>query len=54
MTRKKKKKRQVRYIGSGMSDIPKDERFKKKSKKHIRKPKMPAMIKKNQTHRKRI
>lgn len=53
MARKKKKKRQVRYIGHGMSDIPEDEIPKKKGKKHIRRPKMPARIKKNQTHRRK-
>ena len=45
MERKKQKKRQVRYIGPGMSNIPPDEKSKKKGKKHIRKPKMPARIK---------
>lgn len=53
MARKKKKKRQVRYIGSGMSGILEDAKLKKKGKKHIRKPKMPARIKKNQTHRRK-
>ena len=53
MTRKKKKKRQVRYISLGMSDSSKDEKSNKKVKKHIRKPKMPARIKKNQTHKKK-
>ena len=51
MTRKKKKKSQKRYIGLGMSDIPEEAKLKKKGKKHIRKPKMPARIKKNQTHK---
>ncbi len=45
MVRKKQKKRQVRYIGPGMSNILHDEKSKKKGKKHIRKPKMPASIK---------
>lgn len=54
MTRKKEKKRRVRYIGPGMSDIPEDERPKKKGKKHIRRPKMPARIKKDQTHGKKM
>jgi len=45
MTRKKQKKRQKRYIEPGMSDITDDEKIKKKGKKHIRKPKMPARIK---------
>ena len=54
MTRKKQKKRQRRYIGRGMStDLP-DEESKKKGKRHIRKPKMPARIKKNQMHRKKM
>ncbi len=45
MTRKKEKERQKRYIEPGMSDITDDEKIKKKGKKHIRKPKMPARIK---------
>ena len=45
MTRKKQKKRQKRYIEPGMSDITDDEKIKKKGKRHIRKPKMPARIK---------
>ena len=53
MTRKKKKKSQLRYIGSGMSDILESSKLKKKGKKYIRKPKMPAWIKKNQTHRRK-
>ena len=53
MTRKKQKKRQKRYIEPGMSDITDDEKIKKKGKKHIRKPKMPARIKKNQTHKRK-
>ena len=53
MTRKKKKKRQVRYISPGMSDISENEKSSKKVKKHIRKPKMPVRIKKNQTHMKK-
>ena len=53
MTRKKKKKKQVRYISQAMSDLPKDEKSVKKGKKHIRKPKMPARIKKDQTHMKK-
>ncbi len=43
--KKTAKKRQKRYIGPGMSNIPHDEKSKKKGKKHIRKPKMPARIK---------
>ena len=46
----RKKKSQVRYIGPGMSNITEDVKPKKKGKKHIRKPKMPAWIKKNQMH----
>ena len=34
-------------------DITDDEKIKKKGKKHIRKPKMPARIKKNQTHKRK-
>ena len=45
MARKKEKKRQKRYIEKGMSiDIHHDE-SKKKGKRRIRKPKMPARIK---------
>jgi hypothetical protein len=45
MARKKEKERQKRYIGKGMSiDLP-DEGSKKKGKRRIRKPKMPARIK---------
>ena len=46
-----KKKRQPKYIGPGMSDISKEEETKKKGKKRMKKPKMPARIKKDQTHR---
>ena len=52
MTRKKKKRSQKRYIGLGMSDIPEDAKLKKKGRKNIKKPKMPARIKKDQKHRK--
>ena len=45
MVRKKQKKRQVRYIEPGMSTNSYEEKIKKKGKKHIRKPKMPARIK---------
>ncbi|MCK4902049.1 MAG: hypothetical protein KAS76_01730 [Thermoplasmatales archaeon] len=39
------KERQKKYIDKGMSiDLP-DEVSKKKAKRHIRKPKMPARIK---------
>lgn len=51
MRKGKKKTSQKRYIGRGMSDIPELEKFRKKGKKYIRKPKMPARIKKNQTHK---
>jgi hypothetical protein len=49
----RKKERQKRYIGKGMSiDLP-DEESTKKGKRRIRKSKMPARIKKNQTHKRR-
>jgi hypothetical protein len=44
MTRKKVKERQKRFIEKGMSIDVHDE-SKKKGKKRIRKPKMPARIK---------
>lgn len=45
MARKKGKERQKRYIGKGMIiDLP-DRVSKKKGKRRIRKPKMPARIK---------
>lgn len=47
-----KKNRQKRYIEKGMNITLHDEQSKKKGKKHIRKPKMPARIKKDQTHKK--
>jgi hypothetical protein len=53
MTRKKKKKIEKRYIGPDMSDDLEGAKIEKKGKKHIRKPKMPARIKKDQTHKKR-
>ena len=54
MARKKEKERQKRYIGKGMSiDLPHEE-SKKKGKRRIRKPKMPARIKKDQMHRKKM
>lgn len=53
MARKEEKKKQKRYIGKGMSIDRPEEESKKKGKKHIRKPKMPAWIKKNQTHRRK-
>jgi hypothetical protein len=52
MTRKKE--RLKRYIEKGMNIKPPDEKSKKKDRRHIRKPKMPARIKKNQTHRKKM
>jgi hypothetical protein len=48
-----KKERQKRYIKKDMNIHLPDEESKKKRKKNIRKPKMPARIKKNQTHRKK-
>jgi len=45
MARKKEKERQKRYIGKGMSIAPPDEESKKKGKRRIGKPKMPARIK---------
>ena len=43
--KKTARKRQQRYIGKGMSVDHPIEVSKKKGKKHIRKPKMPARIK---------
>ena len=43
--KKTAKKRQKRYIEKGMSVEHPDKVSKKKGKKHIRKPKMPARIK---------
>jgi len=48
MTRKRAKKSRKRLLSLG---IPEEEGPKKKGKKRVRKPKMPARIKKNQTHR---
>ena len=42
----RKKERQKHYIEKGMSANLSDEETKKKGKRHIRKPKMPARIKK--------
>jgi hypothetical protein len=53
MARKKQKERQKRYIGKGMSTDRSDEESKKKGKKHIRKPKMPARIKSTPRARKK-
>ena len=46
MSKKKEKIRQRRYIEKGTKLESKDKDSKKKGKKHIRKPKMPARIKK--------
>jgi hypothetical protein len=56
MVRKKGKKSRKRLISLEMStDFSEGEKpKKKKGKKRIRKPKMPARIKKNQMHRKKI
>ena len=45
MAGKKEKERQKRYIGKGMSTDIHNEESKKKGKRRIRKPKMPARIK---------
>jgi hypothetical protein len=45
MTKKKEKRIQKRYITKGMNIDRPDDVSKKKGKKHIRKPKMPARIK---------
>ena len=45
MARKKEKERQKRHIGKGMSIDHPDEKAKKKGKRHVRKPKMPARVK---------
>jgi hypothetical protein len=45
MARKKEKRRQKRYISKGMNISLHDEKTKKKGKRRIRKPKMPARIK---------
>ena len=47
-----KNERQRRYIEKGMSVIPTNKKSNKKGKQRIRKPKMPARIKKDQTHKK--
>jgi len=47
MVRKKEKKSRKGLLSLG---IPEEEKPKKKGKKRVRKPKMPARIKKNQTH----
>ena len=51
MVRKKGKKSRRRLLSLG---IPEEEGAKKKGKKRVRKPKMPARIKKNQTHRRKM
>ena len=45
MAGKREKKRQKHYIEKGMSIGRPDDESKKKGKKRIRKPKMPARIK---------
>ena len=45
MGRKKGKRRQKRYITKGMNIELSDKKTKKKGKRRIRKPKMPARIK---------
>jgi hypothetical protein len=45
-----KKERQRRYIEKGMDMQVNDDESKKRGKKRVRKPKMPARIKKDQTH----
>ena len=45
MAGKKEEERQKHYIEKGMSMDHSEEESKKKGKKHIRKPKMPARIK---------
>ena len=45
MARKKEKERQKKYIDKGMSIDLLGAVSKKKAKRHIRKPKMPACIK---------
>ena len=45
MVRKKEKERQKHHIEKGMSIDHSEEESKKKGKRRIRKPKMPARIK---------
>jgi len=45
MAKKKGKRRQKRYITRGMNIELLDKKIKKKDKRRIRKPKMPARIK---------
>ena len=45
MTRKKRKERQRRYISKDMDLEHSEEEIKKKGKRHMKKPKMPARIK---------
>lgn len=45
MIRKKRKRRQKRYITRGMNIELLDKKIKKKGKRRIKKPKMPARIK---------
>lgn len=51
MTKKKEKIRQRRYIEKDTELVPKDKDSKKQGKKHIKKPKMPARIKKTPRER---
>jgi hypothetical protein len=51
LAKKKDKIRQRKYIEKGDKLDPKDNKLKKKGKKHIRKPKMPAHIKKTPRER---
>jgi len=44
----RKKERQKHHIEKGMSIVHSEVASKKKGKRHIRKPKMPARIKKTQ------
>ena len=46
LTKKKEKIRQRRYIEKGTELEAKDKDSKKQGKRHIKKPKMPARIKK--------
>jgi hypothetical protein len=45
MAKKKGKRKQKRYITRGMNIELLDKKIKKKSKRRVRKPKMPARIK---------
>ena len=55
IVRKKGKKNRRRLINLRMhTDVPDKEKPKRKGKKRIKKSKMPARIKKNQMHRKKM